>query len=110
MHSIPTNPYFLHVDPDHSTLCTTASDAGWICLPQTEAADLDAYQVGLVQVPAHAEVEALRRRFPLALLVSTTPAPAGQSVAGDFHVDPEQHAVLLPQILSPGARTVKSPN
>jgi HD-GYP domain-containing protein (c-di-GMP phosphodiesterase class II) len=90
-----STPIYLCAIPEHLELDQYALDAGWDCVHGVDAAQ-DEYRVALVLVGADTDVVALRRKFPLALIVAFVQRSDGV----DFLLDPVHHAQLIPQIFA----------
>jgi HD-GYP domain-containing protein (c-di-GMP phosphodiesterase class II) len=102
MNNTRKSPLFLVAEQTCDSLRCAVAEAGWTCLTTEDMADVDVYQVALVQIKVTDDADELRRRYPQALLVcleNNATAPS-QKAAADFNLDPDLHTALLPQILS----------
>jgi HD-GYP domain-containing protein (c-di-GMP phosphodiesterase class II) len=93
----PVTPLFVGTQTNAS-LAECARNAGWRCVAVDQLQGDDLYQVALVQAHAGDDLIQLRRQFPLALVVCSQSETCAENV--DFHLDPQQHEQLLPQMFA----------
>lgn len=95
-------PIFLY-NEGQSELAPFAQNAGWQVVEAARLAGDDVYQVAMVQVSADTDIVAMRRRYPLALLVSCSidcPSLDLSAAEVDFDIDPTTHAAVIPQLFA----------
>jgi hypothetical protein len=89
------SPLFLVSSHSEDALRHAAVSAGWTCVSSDELTPEDPHRIGLVNVRDTEDVQALRERYPSALMIATSP----ENNSADFTLDLQEHVGLIPQIL-----------